>query len=134
MMLKICQKEMSEKTFWLIACIGFLFVGIWAYYVGREGIVMYEWYFGVRTKTKTVNLPGWFSDACWSCSLISAFGFIWEGLKKIPPKWFLSLWFICSFSEIIQEILPAEVATFDWGDLVAYQIVFIIFFFVRRIK
>jgi hypothetical protein len=131
-MLKSYQREMSKRSYWLFASIGFLLLGIWSYYAGRDGVLLYEWYFGVRSKTKSVNLPGWFSDACWCSSLLAAFGFIWGGAKKIPTQWLFSLWLVCSFLEIMQVMLPVNVATFDWLDLICYQVIFILFFFGRR--
>jgi hypothetical protein len=131
-MLKSYQREMSKRSYWLFASIGFLLLGIWSYYAGRDGVLLYEWYFGVRSKTKSVNLPGWFSDACWCSSLLAAFGFIWGGAKKIPTQWLFSLWLVCSFLEIMQVMLPVDVATFDWLDLICYQVIFILFYFGRR--
>ena len=131
-MLKSYQREMSKRSFWLFASIGFLLLGIWSYYAGRDGVLLYEWYFGVRSKTKSVNLPGWFSDACWCSSLLAAFGFIWGGAKKIPTQWLFSLWLVCTFLEIMQVMLPDNVATFDWLDLICYQVIFILFYFGRR--
>jgi hypothetical protein len=131
-MLKSYQREMSKRSYWLFASIGFLLLGIWSYYAGRDGVLLYEWYFGVRSKTKSVNLPGWFSDACWCSSLLAAFGFIWGGAKKIPTQWLFSLWLVCSFLEIMQVMLPVNVATFDWLDLICYQVIFILFYFGRR--
>lgn len=131
-MLKSYQREMSKRIYWLFASIGFLLLGIWSYYAGRDGVLLYEWYFGVRSKTKSVNLPGWFSDACWCSSLLAAFGFIWGGAKKIPTQWLFSLWLVCSFLEIMQVMLPVDVATFDWLDLICYQVIFILFYFGRR--
>lgn len=132
-MLKSYHREMSESNKCLFASIGLLLLGIWSYYAGREGVMMYEWYLGVRTKTKTINLPGWFPDACWCCSLIAAFGFIWGGAKKIPNQWLLALWFICSCLEIVQAILAAQGLTFDWLDLISYQIIFILFFVAKKL-
>ena len=131
-MLKSYQREMSKRSYWLFASIGFLLLGIWSYYAGRDGVLLYEWYFGVRSKTKSVNLPGWFSDACWCSSLLAAFGFIWGGAKKIPTQWLFSLWLVCSFLEIMQVMLPVNVATFEWLDLICYQVIFILFYFGRR--
>lgn len=132
-MLKSYHREMSESNKCLFASIGFLLLGIWSYYAGREGVMMYEWYLGVRTKTKTINLPGWFPDACWCCSLIAAFGFIWGGAKKIPNQWLLALWFICSCLEIVQALLTSQGLTFDWLDLISYQIIFILFFLAKKL-
>jgi hypothetical protein len=132
LMLKSYQREMSKRSYWLFASIGFLLLGIWSYYAGRDGVLLYEWYFGVRSKTKSVNLPGWFSDACWCSSLLAAFGYIWGGAKKIPTQWLFSLWLVCSFLEIMQVMLPVDVATFDWLDLICYQVIFILFYFGRR--